>query len=643
MTHVLFEEDGGFKAGTVLSEAGGSLQVEHASGKRGKVKAAHVILRFDAPGAGELLPAAQQVADGIDLDFLWECAPQEEFGFLDLAGEYFGAQPGAVQAAGVLLRLHSAPVYFQRKGRGRYRPAPAETVRLALAAIERRRVQELTIEAAAQERVNGGLPDIIRAQAALLLVRPDKQSIEYRALERASERLHKAHDRLLVELGAFGSPRELHFGRFAAEFFPRGVAFPALPAPAATADDLPVGEVEAFSVDDSTTTEIDDCLSVQTLPDGRRRVGIHIAAPALGIAPGDALDQVARDRMSTLYMPGEKVTMLPEAAIRPYSLDEGTVRPVLSLYVDLDADGTQIVNRFSRAERIRIAANLRHDQLDDEISERTLEDPDAVMPFGDALRVLWKLTLALCAQRDRVRGKPEPRFKTDFAFYVEGEQVRIVPRRRDLPIDRIVAEMMILANSEWGLLLAEHAVPGIYRAQQGGRVRMSTHPSGGHQGLGVLQYIWSTSPLRRYVDLTNQRQLLAVLAGEPPPHPPNDADLFSVISAFDARYTAYVEFQTRMERYWCLRWVQQESLTRADAVVVRDDLVRLAQAPLYVRVPDLPVLPPGRRVVIDIIEHDLIDLSISARYHGLAAEGGSAAPSGLTDDEADEAEFAEEG
>ncbi len=98
-----------------------------------------------------------------------------------------------------------------------------------------------------------------------------------------------------------------------------------------------------------------------------------------------------------------------------------------------------------------------------------------------------------------------------------------------------------------------------------------------------------------------------------------------------------------MERYWCLRWVQQESLTRADAVVVRDDLVRLAQAPLYVRVPDLPVLPPGRRVVIDIIEHDLIDLSISARYHGLAAEGGSAAPSGLTDDEADEAEFAEEG
>ena len=554
MTHVLFEEDGGFKAGTVLSEAGGSLQVEHASGKRGKVKGAHVILRFDSPEPGALLPAAQQVAEEIDVDFLWECAPQDEFGFLDLAADYFGAQPGAVQAVGVLLKLHAAPVYFQRKGRGRYRPAPAETVRLALAAIERRRLQELAIEAAAQEMVRGGMPDVIRSNAALLLVRPDKQSIEYRALERASERLHKAHDRLLVELGAFDSPHSLHFGRFAAEFFPRGTDFPPLPAPAVPADELPLADVEAFSVDDSTTTEIDDCLSVQTLPDGRRRVGIHIAAPALGIAPGDALDQAARDRMSTLYMPGEKVTMLPEGAIRPFSLDEGTVRPVLSLYVDLDADGTQIVNRYSRAERIRIAANLRHDQLDDEISERSLEDPGAVLPFGDSLRVLWRLTLSLCAQRDRVRGKPEPRFKTDFAFYIDGDRVSIVQRRRDAPIDRVVAEMMILANSEWGRLLAEHSVPGIYRSQQGGRVRMSTHPLG-HQGLGVAQYIWSTSPLRRYVDLTNQRQLLAVLAGEPPPYPPNDADLFSVISAFDARYAAYVEFQTRMARDWCLRWV----------------------------------------------------------------------------------------
>jgi len=333
--------------------------------------------------------------------------------------------------------------------------------------------------------------------------------------------------------------------------------------------------------------------------------------------------------------------MLPEAAIRPYSLDAGGMRPALSLYVDLDETGTAIVNRFSRVDRVHVAENLRHDLLDAVVTEQALDDPGAPMPFGAQLRALWKLTLALSAQRDRVRGKPEPRFRTDFTFYVDGEDVRIVQRRRDAPLDRIVAEMMILANSEWGRLLADHAVPGIYRSQQAGRVRMTTHPLA-HQGLGVTQYVWSTSPLRRYVDLTNQRQIVAVLSGGRAPYSPNDADLFSIISAFDARHAAYGEFQTKMERFWCLRWVAAQGLRRADAVVVRDDLVRLADAPLYFRLPDLPTLSAGRRVVVDILATDEIDLSIEARYAG-PSETAPEGPGGLTADEAAEAEFAEEG
>ncbi len=641
MTHVLFEEDGGLKAGSVLSEAGASLQVEHASGKRSKVKSAHVMLRFDAPAAGELLPAAQALAQEIDVDFLWECAPQDEFGFQDLADEYFGkADP--VKASAVLLRLQSAPIYFHRKGRGRFRPAPAETVRLALAAVERRRQQELAIEELSGAMVAGRLPAAIAARAAQLLVSPDKQSVEFRALERACEQTHKIPERLLMEIGAFDSTRALHFDRFVCEFFPHGVGFPALPEVAEFTQTLPVADAPAFSVDDSMTTEIDDALSVQTLSEGRLRVGVHIAAPALGIGIGDALDAAARERMSTVYTPGQKITMLPEAAIRPYSLDAGTERVAVSLYVDLDEDGSSIVNRFSRVERIRIAENLRHDALDEVVTEQSLEDPDAPIPRGAELRALWKLTLALSALRDRVRGKPEPRFRTDFTFYVDGEQVRIVQRRRDAPLDRIVAEMMILANSEWGRLLADHGVPGVYRSQQAGRVRMTTHPLA-HQGLGVSQYVWSTSPLRRYVDLTNQRQIVALLTGGKAPYGANDADLFSIISAFDARYAAYADFQTRMERYWCLRWLAQQGVTRAEAVVVRDDLVRLAQAPYYFRLPDLPTLSPGRRVLVDLLSIDEVDLSVQARYLGPAATPAEPTSGGLNADEADEAEFAEEG
>ncbi len=632
MTHVLFEEDGAFKAGTVLSDAGTPLQVEHASGRRSKVKSAHVLLRFDAPEPGEVTSAAQRVADGIDVDFLWECAPQDEFGFLELATDYFGRAPTPSEATGLLLCLHGAPVYFHRKGRGRFRPAPPDTLKAALAALDRKREQEARIERDARELLECRLPEPIARAAPWLLARPDKQSIEWRTLDRACHLAHATPERVLLAAGAFGSARELHRARFAAEWFPRGTGFAApVSVPEPAPDALPLADVRAFSIDDSSTTEIDDCLSVSRTEQGRLRIGIHIAAPALGIANGAPLDAIARERMSTVYMPGDKITMLPDEAIAAYSLDEGRTVPALSLYVELDASGRRIVARRSVAERIRVAANLRHDRLDALVDVAVLErDTPWDFPYADELRALWPLTLALCAEREKVRGKPEPRFRTDFSFRVEGEHVEIVQRRRDAPLDRIVAEMMILANSEWGRLLAERRAPGIYRSQQAGRVRTTSHPLA-HQGLGVAQYAWCTSPLRRYVDLVNQRQLLAVVAGEKPPFAANDAELFAIMSTFDTRYGAYGDFQTRMERWWCLRWLQQNALTRVEAVVVREDLVRLSQAPLYFRVPGLPALAPGRRIVVDILDRDEIALDVSARFVEIA----TAAPLEAVEDAAE--------
>ena len=625
MSHVLFEEDGSFKAGTVLSDAGASLQVEHASGRRAKIKSGHVMLRFERPSPGDLLSAAQKAAEDIDIDFLWECAPQDEFGFLDLAGDYYGHSPDAIEATGLLLKLHSAPVYFHRKGRGRYRPAPVEVLKAALAAVERKRQHELRIESDAQALVEGRLPEAIGKLAANLLVRPDKQSLEYRALERACETSHRSPERMLLAAGAFASPFELHRSRFVAEYFPHGTGFPAHAALSADIGGLPLAQAEPFSIDDSTTTEIDDCLSVTVQPDGGLRVGIHIAAPGHFLLPDDRLDALARERMSTVYMPGEKITMLPDQVVGQFSLDEGREVPALSLYVDLDDSGTRITSRSSRLECIRVAANLRHDQLDGRVTEASLADPAAELPFGAALRVLWKLTLARSAERERVRGKPEPRFRSDFNFYLDGDQVRIVQRRRDAPLDRIVAEMMILANSEWGRLLGDHGVPGIYRSQHAGRVRTSTHPLP-HQGLGVAQYMWTTSPLRRYVDLVNQRQLLAVLGGVKPLFGPNDSELFSVMSAFDARYAAYAEFQTRMERYWCLRWLAQQNITRVEAVIVREDMVRLADAPFYFRLGDAPPLAAGRRILVEVIERDEIGIDLSARFVSVVAPAAEGVP-----------------
>jgi len=130
--------------------------------------------------------------------------------------------------------------------------------------------------------------------------------------------------------------------------------------------------------------------------------------------------------------------------------------------------------------------------------------------------------------------------------------VRIVPRPRGSPLDKIVSELMIFVNSTWGKLLADARVAGLYRTQANGKVKMSTRP-GEHQGLGLAHYLWSSSPLRRYSDLVNQRQLLAVLAGERPPYAENDADLFAALADFEATYSQYAPFPDRMEPYLFLR------------------------------------------------------------------------------------------
>jgi len=137
--HVFFEDDGHLKAGTVLADNDASLQVEAASGKRLKIKAAAVLLRFAEPSPSALNADAQTLAGEIDPDFLWEVSPDDEFGFSDLARDYVGRTPLPAEAAAVALTLAGAPMYFYRRGKGRYRKAPPDALKAAIASIERKK------------------------------------------------------------------------------------------------------------------------------------------------------------------------------------------------------------------------------------------------------------------------------------------------------------------------------------------------------------------------------------------------------------------------------------------------------------------------------------------------------------------------
>ncbi len=645
--YALFEEAGKFQTGRILSEAESSSQIELESGKRVKVKGANLLLKFDKPSPTDLMRDALALSTTIELELAWEFAPEDEFGFADLAREYFSAQASLVEQVAALFRLYEAPHYFRRAGKGRFKKASTEVIAQALAAIEKRKQIQEQIQAWANDLGQGICPDSIRAQLYKILFKPDKNAPEYKAVVEAARNTQTAPLDLLQKAGAIGSAYQFHWQRFLFDNFPKGVSFPSLQAPAIS-DALPLAKVKAYSIDDSQTTEIDDALSVQGLGTGIVTLGIHIAAPALALTPGSAIDQLGRARLSTVYMPGYKITMLPDDVVKNYTLLEGRDCPAVSLYVRFDETTLEQQKFETHVERVPIAANLRHDQLDAVVTEEWLTQSAETheMPAmpREELAFLFRLAQHLKAQREVVRGKPETFNRPDYNFRLIGndgkeptgsEEVKISIRQRGAPLDLIVAEAMILANSTWGSWMSELGVPAIYRSQAsllpGVKVRMGTKALP-HAGIGVPSYAWSTSPLRRYTDLVNQWQIIACAkhgstAALAAPFKPKDAELFSIISAFDGAYSAYNAYQNGMERFWTLQYLKQNNITELVATVFK---VFPGQPPMA-RANDLPLvlpilgsidLPRGTQIKIKLSEIDDITLDVSGRLLNVLEEPG---------------------
>ncbi len=631
---VMFDEAGKFMAGRVLSESDASVQVELDSGKRVKVKAAHVLLRFEKPAPAAFLAAAQTLSESIELELAWEFSPEEDFAFGTLAREYFSKDATLEQQAAMLFRLFDAPHYFRRAGKGFFRKASAEVIAQALVAMEKKKATVALIAQWAQELADGICPQPVREQLYKILFKPDKNAPEYKAVVDASRATRTAPLELLQRSGAIDSAYQFHWKRFLLENFPQGTGFAAIAAPQ-VAEALERAPVSAFSIDDSATTEIDDALSVQGLGSGSVTVGVHIAAPGLAVQPDSDIDRLGRARLSTVYMPGYKVTMLPDAVVQTYTLQEGRDCPAVSLYVTFDEATLTITSTQTRLESVPISHNLRHDQLDAIVTEAWLQTPLAepgsepapLTGLQPSLAFLHRLARDLKAKREVVRGKPETFNRPDYNFKLVGndgavpqgdEQVQISTRQRGAPLDLIVAEAMILANSSWGSWMAELGVPAIYRSQAslapGVKVRMGTKALP-HAGIGVKSYAWSTSPLRRYTDLVNQWQIIACArhgstAALAAPFKPKDAALFSIISSFDAAYSAYNGYQSAMERFWTLKYLQQNGMEDLVCTVFKDNMVRADELPLVLPVVGAQGLPRGARVRVRLGAMDLITLDI---------------------------------
>ena len=651
--NLLYEEGGDIKIATVQSATGTgdaeSWQATSLSGKKIKLKAKEVWLRFEKPEAQAAMDEALVLSKDIDLQLLWDCAPEEEFGLVDVSLEYFGSQATIPQQVALAIALQDAPVFFRRKGRGRFQRAPLEQLQAGLAALERKQKELEQQSVWQQDLVAGIFPDTLKSSAKQLLFSPDKNSSAYKALIAACTETGESPAQLMIRCAAIESPLAYHQGMFLKAHFPNGAAHHVnigvdQAAYNAAIAELPLAEVNAFSIDDSGTTEIDDALSVTELVEGGHRIGIHIAAPGLAISKDDPLDQVARNRMSTVYFPGNKITMLPDSVIEQFSLDAGAPRPALSIYVDLDADG--IVNRDTlqmRAEMVPMTANLRLEDVEHLVSEESLVDEGASYLYRKELAILWCAAKLLHAGRQEKRianglraeqlGVIDPNaLARDFHFQIQDvdgvQRVEIIPRQRGSILDTIVAEWMIFCNSASGQLLADHGLPGLFRTQKGWgplRTRMQTTP-GPHEGLGLDYYAWCTSPLRRYSDLVNQWQLIAlakhgVTAKMMAPFPPRDATLMGIAADFESCYQAYGEFQDRLEKYWCLRWITQDGDSKNVYVRhLKEGMSRVELVPLHLPIPELASHPRMTRAEVAVADVDLLQLSAAVRVLEIEAK-----------------------
>ncbi|WP_455007540.1 ribonuclease catalytic domain-containing protein [Neisseria sicca] len=610
--NIFYEESGQFKVAAIVQKNDATYQVDTQHGKRTKVKANNVFAEFDGDMAAFLENAQAQAAD-IDTDLLWEVCGEEEFSAEAIAEEYYGHAPTKTELAATLIALYAAPMYFYKKAKGVFKAAPEETLKQALAAIERKKQQDAQIDAWAEALKRGEMPSEIASDLKTILHAPDKQSLTYKAFTKAADALKTSAYELAKKTGGITSiPQYLQDG-FEIKYFPKGTGFPDLPLP--EMPDLPKADVTAFSIDDESTTEVDDALSLTDLGNGTKRVGIHIAAPSLAIKPGDKMEKNIMERLSTVYFPGGKITMLPENWIAAFSLDAGAYRPAVSIYFDVDGE-FNIGEPTCKIEAVNIAENLRIQTIEPHFNAETGLDEAGEMMFAHHQDLIWFYQFAVALQKARGKYEPDRAPQYDYSIELdEAGKVSVVRRERGSPIDILVSEMMILANSTWAQMLHDNDLPGLFRVQPAGKVRMSTK-SEPHIGMGVQHYGWFTSPLRRAADYINQKQLLSLIDDTAEPlFQQSDAELFAALRDFDTAYTAYADFQRQMEAYWSLVYLQQQGTSELTATILKEDLVRIEGLPLVTRATGIPFdALPKTQVLLKITELDPEKQFIALNY-----------------------------
>ncbi|MFN8769484.1 MAG: ribonuclease catalytic domain-containing protein [Neisseriaceae bacterium] len=576
---------------------------------RKKIKLEQTLYKLNTNDIKHFLSQIETLIPAIDTELLWDMIENtsDKISIIELSQIYFGDSYTEAEITSLLFSLAKQVIEFNNYKDGHFTKCTKEEQSKRRDILEKERKEQEIFTNYYNRLINFENPNFPEdINLVQLLNKPNKNSNEYKSLLQACKHLNLTGLELLNKIGLITDIPNFFVDSFLQEMFPNGINY----NKNTNSDDYipePNLVLDLFSIDDKNTSEIDDAFSVVTKESGYL-IGVHIAAPALETS----LEEMVIDNISTIYYPGNKITMLPQEIIGKYSLWENTQKPVVSIYFDIDKD-FQILSYYSKLEQVKINKNLRIEELELLFNEVNL-GIDHNYPYETELKTLYKFANKL----EEIRGKPSVNnLVVDYNFSFIEDKVIISPRLRGNPIDKLVSELMILANCTWGRMLTNSFTPAIYRVKQPNYpVKMTLHPDS-HTGLNVNYYTWATSPLRRSADYINQHQIISLISNHKSHYTSTNPILLHVAENFDKKYAKYLDFQTKLERYWSLKYLIQENISEIGGTFIYKSKVQLDRIPIEIDTQGLlKAKPKGTKITVKILNINLTTLNFDFKIVG---------------------------
>ncbi|MDX1707063.1 MAG: ribonuclease catalytic domain-containing protein [Desulfobacterales bacterium] len=539
----------------------------------------------------------KQLIDHIDIRDLWEVLNSEQ-NWIDLATmtEFcFPESPSGDHEAAVMRALFNDRLYFKFNPDG-FRPNSEKQVELLAAQRQQAERKRKLIESGGSwlkrmlnsERSTAPtiadtdiqeFGEILKSYYLFGKDSNDHAIAKAMAVKAGVERIQDIF-RILVKLGVFDENENIELLRYRVSAdFPEKVLARAEQIVGASSviyaasEHRDLTDISLMTIDGQGTLDFDDAISIDTTAD-RLQLGVHIVDVAHFIPKGDVIDDEARSRGSSIYMPDQKISMLPSALAEGLcSLKAGELRPAISIMIELSPQA-EVVQYEIFPSMIKVKDQLTYYDVNTDADENQ--------------RISILKDIAQKFRQKRLDDGAVQITVPEISIWVnEHQEVFVNQVNRESPGRMLVSELMIMANGLMATYLKDRQMPAIFRSQREPRERLYKNNAGTlfqnwmqrrllsrfvlgakpdkHSGLGLDAYLTATSPIRKYSDLVNQRQIRAALGLETA----YGADQISeMINSLELPMSYVARFQYTRHRYWLLKYLEGQIGQKEEAIVL---------------------------------------------------------------------------